>query len=220
MFTPFSSPRYLTGIRPLIVVLRHDHIEPALPRLHEDGIAGQGSTDIHPLGTGGGDGGGDDARFFIAKQPTFASMRVQARNRDTRSGDAKRACTLMCQPDRGHLGRKIGTADRLNQRTVDCDQNCADLIIGQHHRHPLRPAEIGEDLGMAGIAKTRRSQRFLVDRRGHDARNAPGPGQLDGGGDGVIGRKSGLGRNLTQRWQCCKMRGRQQIQTPGIAAPG
>lgn len=169
MFTPFSSPRYLTGIRPLIVVLRHDHIEPALPRLHEDGIAGPGPADIHPLGAGGG----DDARFFIAKQPTFASMRVQTRNRDTRSGDAKRAYTLMRQPDRGHLGRKIGTADCLDQRTVDRNQNGADLVIGQHHRHPLRPAKIGEDLGMAGIGKTCRSQRFFVDRRGHDARNKP-----------------------------------------------
>ena len=72
---------------------------------------------------------------------------------------------------------------------MDRDQNRPNVVVGEHHRHALGTAIIGQNFGMAGIADARASHRFLVDRRGDDAADLAGLRRRDGRDDRV---ESGL----------------------------
>ena len=207
----FLQTKIFYGDQSLIVILRNHDIEPSLPRLHKDSIAGPGAANIQPFGPGGGNRRGYDAHLFIPKKAALTGMGVQPCDGDAGLCDAKRHSTLMRQLDCCHLGGIIRAPDRLGKRAVDGDQNRSDLVIGEHHSHPVRSAQIGKNLGMARIGYARHSQRFLVNRSSDDSCHASGSGQPDGRHNGVIGGPSGLGRDLPKRRWNCQMRGFQNV---------
>ena len=139
-------------------------------------------------------------------------MRIEARDRDARMGDAECLRTGMGQPDRVHLRREIAFADRLGQRTMDGDEDRANVLVRQHHGDLGSAAMIGQDFGVAGIVQTGGGERFLVDRRRDDAAHPTVPRQSDRDNNGVERRASTDGRNLADRWQDTKLRGAKHVE--------
>jgi hypothetical protein len=152
MFTPFSSPRYLTGMSPWSWYCATTTSKRPFR-----------AAGVNALRAGCRNGGGDNADFLVAKEAAFAGMRIESRDRDAGMGDTQGAATLVGEADRGHLRWEIRPADRIGERAVDRHQNGADVVIGEHHRHAHRAASVREDFRVAGIGKSGLSQCFLVD---------------------------------------------------------
>ena len=60
---------------------------------------------------------------------------------------------------------------RRNVRKCDMGRDMADahVTVGEQHHGAANAGEFRQHLGMAGIMITGLVQRFLVERRGHDA---------------------------------------------------
>ena len=158
------------------------HVPGRMARAHEHGIGRIGAAGIDAFGARGLHGRRDEETLFVAKEPAFASMRVEPGHGDARRLDAERNQRLLRDaqrlPDRVEAQRVDGVA----QREVDRHQHHPQLVIGQHHAHWRQRATLrGQGLQhfrvpWEGDACCR--QRFFVDRCGDDRSALPRLHQL------------------------------------------
>ena len=125
-----------------------------------------------------------------AERAVFAGMRVEARIRRAADGQCRKRVPRSGNGNAGgrhdQLGRERG--DRLAQRKMDGDRNDGELRRPQHH-HRLRCAsaigrQLGEKLGVAGMAEAGAVEHALGDRIGDDGAGAPGADVVDRMADG------------------------------------
>ena len=164
---------------------------------HEDSVGRIGAAGIDAFGARGLHGRRDEETLFVAKEPAFASMRVEPGHGDARRLDAERNQRLLRDaqrlPDRVEAQRVDGVA----QREVDRHQHHPQLVVGQHHAHWRQRAALrGQGLQHLGVARkcaTCCSQRFFMDRRGDDGRALPCLHQLHGVLDAARSGRAVLG---------------------------
>jgi hypothetical protein len=68
----------------LVVILRDDQVEGSLVGAMEDGIGRNRAMGVDPLSLRGSNGGGDLGVILVTEEAAFATMRVEARDRDPR----------------------------------------------------------------------------------------------------------------------------------------
>ena len=193
-------------------------------RCVEHGIRRQGAPGVDAFRAQRLNGGCDDVDVFAAERAVFAGMRVEARYRKPRPGQAEMRPEIRDRnPCRRHdqLARELG--QRLAQRKVDGDGNDGERRRPQHH-HRLRRAaaiggKLGEKFGVAGMAESRAVQHALGDRVGDDGASSTAPYMVDGlanggqrgGRAGVVGLSGARGgdfarRHHGQRFRECRAR--------------
>jgi len=116
------QPQVFDRNQPLVVVLGHHDVEVAAPRPHENGVAGPGAAGVDALCAGLPDGGGDVGQILVAELAVFARVRVQARHRDARGGDAQLQAGLVRQPNRAQFGLRRDGRRHRGQGHVDGDE--------------------------------------------------------------------------------------------------
>ena len=139
-FTPCSTPRYLTGIRPWSCVIATTRSNspgwPGAWRARMKTVSGaNGPLASMPCGTRRRDRRRDEALLLVAEQPALAGMRVQPGHGDARPRLAPGAQRLVGDADRLQHRIEAHQLDRAAQRHVDAHQHHAQFVVGQHHAH-------------------------------------------------------------------------------------
>ena len=93
--------------------------------------------------------------------------------------DPELAQRAVGEPDDGQLALGLHAPDGLGQRDVRADVDDAQLVGDEHHRVVAHAGQLGEDLGVAGVAEAGEVHRLLVQRRGGDGVDLVGQRQLD-----------------------------------------
>ncbi len=143
-FTPLSTPRYLTGIRPLVVVHRDHDIKLTrmglgVPSPHERRYRGNGPCTSYPLRAQLSQSGSNDFQLLPAKQTTFAGMGVEPCHSDTRrTTQGAQQCRMRDLHGLQHVGLGRQHQSHRAGSTCDADQHRAQLIACQHHAHRHR----------------------------------------------------------------------------------
>ena len=86
----------------------------------------------------------------------------------------------------------------LGERHVGRDVADPQPVVHQHHAAALAAGELGQDLGVAGVAVAGQMQRLLADRRGHDGVDRTGDGESHGALDRGVGEAARLGAELAR----------------------
>ena len=186
MLTPWSRPRYLTGIRPWSWYCATTTSKRPWRACMKTVSPGQGP---------------------LASMPSSRAASM--------AGRMMRASSSPNSPPSPACGFRPATATRgaatPSARPPWCASRMADICASKSARSMAwrseqwmvtstvamtslasimatrRAAAVGQDLGVPGIGHAGGGQRLLVDGRGHHAGHAPVAGQVDGVADGLIG---------------------------------
>src|SRR5262249_4319694 len=105
--------------------------------------------------------------------PAFARMRVEAGDGNLRLGYTEARAEVVLDDLRGLTDQPAGDEPRyIAERHVNGERHDAEVLVRQHHHRTRRGtaigAEVGEELGVAGMAEAGLVEGGLVDRRGDD----------------------------------------------------
>ena len=170
------------------MVERDDGVEFAAGGAHEDRVGRKRARDVDAFRPGGRDGRNDDRFLFGAEQPALAGMRIEARDRQPRRGDAESRQGLCGEPDRAEQPLARERAWDLGQRDVDGREHDAQPVGPEHHRRFRHAAEMRQQIGVAAPGKSRGGEGGLVDRRRDDRLHAASACVLGRANDRVVRR--------------------------------
>ena len=116
--------------------------------------------------------------LFDSEQSAFSSVRIQGRDRKSRTFDAPTLQLTMRQVDDLHDAIAFDQPDRFRERNVRRQQNDAQVRGDKRHRILLGAGEMSEKLRVTGKTVTAEKQCALINRRRRDRIDASGRTQL------------------------------------------
>ena len=164
----------------LVVVHRDNGVVTARDIRHKYRVGGNRSGDVVTLRTSVDDRRSNDIDLFASKMSSFARVRIEPADGDSRLGQAE--CRLELARD--DLERRPNTVARQRgsdvlqrqMRSRECDtQGRCRITADQHHDNAPRVRAFGEELGVAGKRDAAVLDRALLHRRRHHC------GKLAGG---------------------------------------
>lgn len=162
------------------MVHRQHRIEPGQLGRQERGVGGQRPDQVHALVAQALQQGDDQVQLFTPQVAVFPRVRVQAKHRDARRGDAEVAVqggVHGVQGARQPIGGE-GIGHRA-QRQVGGGQGHAHDVVGQHHHH-LHAGLVGQQFGSATVGNAALVDHRLVHRAGYHALQFTGQAGLAG----------------------------------------
>ena len=148
--------------------------------------------------------------LFVAEQAVFAGVRIESADGEPRPCDSEPAHHAVGQPALGddRRRREIGehAAQRLMQRDVrdaQADRDERDLRSPggrvEHHGEVVDAAQLGQQLGVAGVVMAGRVERRFAERGRDDAVDFFLEREFGGESHGLIGGLAGAGVDAAGR---------------------
>ncbi len=169
---------------PLVVIHRHHGVELAVAGADHQRVGGQWAGGSDAGGAGHADGRRDDQVLLVAEEFFFAGVGVRAQTPILGSARPKPSRIRMFA--RRHLaaispGWSCPGTERMRAVEGRVDDAEARAGVGgvrlrqiEHHREVVDAAELGQELGMAGVVVARGVEGGLAEGRRHQAGELPG----------------------------------------------
>jgi len=173
----------------LVVIHTQGNVVAGARASMEQRVGGQRADRVDAFGAQRRDRGGDDVAIFLAERTVLAGVRVQARDGETRFGDAE-TFDEVARGDAAGFDDQIlaQAADDILERQMDGHRHNGQFGRPQQHDRMRGAAgrflgEPGEEFGMARLGETGAIKDVLGDGIGDHGGGAPGDDVGDGAAD-------------------------------------
>ena len=153
----------LYGDVALVVVLDDDHVEVPLPGAHHNRVRRPRAAGVHPFLQGCLYGGPYLLQVLLPEEAVLPGVRVEAGHGHAGPLDAELLEGLVGEAYDGQLALRLRPVYGFSKGDVGADVDHLQLVGDEHHGVVLRAGQVGQDLGVPGVAVAGEVHGLLVE---------------------------------------------------------